>query len=503
MGKRFLTGALLLLSCVVSAHTALARPSDETLDLVLPFVASNSNLVTAVPGTDPWSVFLPTVSSFNLVHWGMDLSGVNPLLQNQSEPMVPASVLKMITAASAFQNLGPDARFENYFEASFDPASTTASDVKFTVSGDPTWGHSAYETFSARLDQVIAGLQAKGITQVNGDIQVVSTRPELDSIPRPTGWPLRWTNQCMATQVSTFMINGNCGSLKVTSLTTAVWTTPGVDLPIHLNLTAGTANNLTIKVEQDALLRVIGYTVSGQFKTPTAYFHDPLQGTTDLYNTFPVYLGTRWLKNLFILALANKGIVYQANGPSVSAPTVLTMDLSSIPLKEVLKTAVQRSINAIMDRTFFETAHVLNLPTPSDASIGLLRNVVQDESLMTGLQISDGSGLVVDDRLRADTLIAFLAKLTGAPYFNEFLATLAVSGQVGTLVNRLSGPLTKGKIFAKTGTIDNYSNLAGYYQTPTQGLLPFVIFTRSTQTASQVQVITDQIVTEFAGLNAQ
>jgi D-alanyl-D-alanine carboxypeptidase len=547
MGKSIFKRALLVMCCVAYAQHASARPEDYTLDLVLPeqvipeVYRSHEEAVTL--GTDPWTAFLSTIPGFSQIHWGIALQGLNPFAENLSDPMVPASVQKIITAASAFRNLGSNARYENYFEANYDAATTIASDVKFTVSGDPTWGHSEYEGFGDRIAKVISELQAKGITQVNGDVAIVSTRPELDTLSRPSGWPIRWTNRCMATMPSTFMMNGNCGSIKVTTPTTAVWTTPGVDLPIHLNIVSGATNNLTITVEQDSLLRITAYTISGTFNSVTSFFHDPLQSAADVYDSFPVYFGTRWLKNLFIQALAANQIAYSPNGLSVMTPTpvpvvitppvvstsptpqdpssplqpadpdspvvqapvttsAMMVDLSSAPLKSILQTAVSKSINAVLDRTYFETAHVLNLNDPSVASIGILRDLVQDENLMTGIQTFDGSGLVVDDRLRADTVYSFLSHIKGESYFSDFLSVLAVSGIAGTLVNRLTGPLTKGNVFAKTGTINNYYNLVGYFRTDAQTLEPFAVFTRSNQTASSVQVKIDQIVTEFAKLNS-
>jgi D-alanyl-D-alanine carboxypeptidase/D-alanyl-D-alanine-endopeptidase (penicillin-binding protein 4) len=451
-------------------------------------VTSDSPSVEAiiVGGKDPWPTFLSHLKGFNSIDWGIELEGVAPLSQNESLAMVPASVQKLVTTASAFKNLGADAKFENYFDGSF--ANETASHLKFTISGDPTWGHPEYESFDARLNLVVAELRAKGIRHVTGDIEIVSTRPELDTIAKPDGWPARWTLECMATMPSTFMINGNCGEFRVISPTRAQWLTPGVDLPIHLNLSTGRANDLVIEPELDSLGRITGYTVSGKFRTAASL------------GSVPVYFGTRWLKNLFLASLTRNGISYSADDDEVSGES-LHVDLSSQPLRDILKKAVQESINAILDRTFFEIAHVLNLKEANSASYEVLREVVNDDSLMDGVEMDDGCGLNVNDRMRADTMRAFLAGLRSQDYFPDFLSVLAVAGVSGTLADRLTGPLTRGKVFGKTGTIDDFYNLVGYFQTPTKNYEPFVLFTSSKQSVYEVKDLIDEVVTEFAALN--
>jgi len=151
---------------------------------------------------------------------------------------------------------------------------------------------------------------------------------------------------------------------------------------------------------------------------------------------------------------------------------------------------------------FFEIAHVLNLGSSgNEATYALLREVVGDESLMEGVRIEDGCGLVVDDRLRADLMIAFLSGVETQPYFSDLLSTLAIAGETGTLADRLTGKLTRGKVFAKTGTIDQFYNLVGYFKTPSRKLIPFAIFSSSEESVTQVRDIIDQLVTEYARLN--
>ncbi len=495
---------------VIMAPSSFARVQDYTLD----YSTGESAIEMPVPVTasgdtpDPWTAFLAAVPHFSEITWGMDLQGAHAHEQNIDLPTTPASIMKMITAATALRNgFGSQAKYENYFEAQIDPASKVASSVKFTVSGDPTWGHSEYESPDARLALVIKALKAQGVKQVSGPITIVSTREGLDQIPRPgvNSWPARWDLQCMATLPTSFMFNGNCGTIQVTALTKANWTTPGVDVPIHLNLKSGSTNNLVVKGNLDSFGRVSSYSISGTFAHATSEFVDPLQvsseNKTGTVGSFPVHLGSRWLKNLFLIALSKSGITYQESGKQVVG-TSLMVDLSSSDLLSVLRIGVKKSINAILDRAFIETAMRLNQVDPSIPSFEVLREVVNDDELIKDVRIGDGSGLKIDDRFTAHSLYVFLKALKAKPYFQDFVSVLATPGEAGTLSSRLMGPLTKGKIFAKTGTIDGFANLAGYFQTPSGSLEPFVIFTSSKLAATPVRASVDAIVTEFASLNA-
>ena len=74
----------------------------------------------------------------------------------------------------------------------------------------------------------------------------------------------------------------------------------------------------------------------------------------------------------------------------------------------------------------------------------------------------DGSGMSMDDRIapRANTqLLAYAARQTWGV---EFKNTLPVAGVDGTLTNRFRNSPLKGKLWAKTGTLNEAVALSGY-----------------------------------------
>jgi D-alanyl-D-alanine carboxypeptidase/D-alanyl-D-alanine-endopeptidase (penicillin-binding protein 4) len=74
-------------------------------------------------------------------------------------------------------------------------------------------------------------------------------------------------------------------------------------------------------------------------------------------------------------------------------------------------------------------------------------------------QLEDGSGLSRRDRTSPRQLIALLARLQADP---DFVGSLPVAGRTGTLSDRMRGTQAAGRCRAKTGTLHDVSDLAGY-----------------------------------------
>ena len=82
---------------------------------------------------------------------------------------------------------------------------------------------------------------------------------------------------------------------------------------------------------------------------------------------------------------------------------------------------------------------------------------------LAGVQLADGSGLSGGDRLTTATLAALLVAAWNDPELaGPFVDSLAVAGINGTLKDRLERRPARGRVFAKTGTTDLASSLAGF-----------------------------------------
>jgi len=78
--------------------------------------------------------------------------------------------------------------------------------------------------------------------------------------------------------------------------------------------------------------------------------------------------------------------------------------------------------------------------------------------------MTDGSGLSVLDRVTPRTVAGLVEKILTlrGPGGDALRASIPVSGEPGTLLKRMAGPLTKDKVHGKTGQIEHVRSMAGW-----------------------------------------
>ena len=121
---------------------------------------------------------------------------------------------------------------------------------------------------------------------------------------------------------------------------------------------------------------------------------------------------------------------------------------------------------------------------------------------LTGAELLDGSGLSVRDRLSAGQIMELLLRVHDRPAYSWwFRNSLPVAGVSGTLSKRmLTGP-AHGNAHAKTGTLDDASNLSGYVTSRNGHLLVFSLLMNHGPliNVTAAQATQDRIVQLLAG----
>ncbi|HEU4943612.1 MAG TPA: D-alanyl-D-alanine carboxypeptidase/D-alanyl-D-alanine-endopeptidase, partial [Solirubrobacterales bacterium] len=80
----------------------------------------------------------------------------------------------------------------------------------------------------------------------------------------------------------------------------------------------------------------------------------------------------------------------------------------------------------------------------------------------SGVQAVDGSGLTRSNRASPAQVVALLRSMRDTDVGDEFIQDLAITGQEGTVADRMHGTAAYGRCRTKTGTIRAVSNLSGY-----------------------------------------
>ena len=91
-------------------------------------------------------------------------------------------------------------------------------------------------------------------------------------------------------------------------------------------------------------------------------------------------------------------------------------------------------------------------------------------------RIVDGSGLSRSDRSSPDQVIALLRALQDTTTGGELHASLPVVGESGTVQRIAQNTAARGACVAKTGTLNNVTNLAGWCRSRNDKLLAFALF---------------------------
>jgi D-alanyl-D-alanine carboxypeptidase/D-alanyl-D-alanine-endopeptidase (penicillin-binding protein 4) len=94
---------------------------------------------------------------------------------------------------------------------------------------------------------------------------------------------------------------------------------------------------------------------------------------------------------------------------------------------------------------------------------------------LRGARLYDGSGLSPADRLSARQIVRLLRRVGEQPYAAVFRASLPVAGVNGTLSDRMKTGPAHGNAQAKTGTLNDASNLSGYVRAANGHRLVFSI----------------------------
>ncbi len=100
----------------------------------------------------------------------------------------------------------------------------------------------------------------------------------------------------------------------------------------------------------------------------------------------------------------------------------------------------------------------------------------------------DGSGMSMDDRVAPRALTKLLNFAARQPWGEAWRATLPVAGVDGTLAGRFLNSPLKGKLQAKTGTLNESSALSGYLTTATGNTLTFSIMVNGHRPGSDAEL---------------
>lgn len=193
--------------------------------------------------------------------------------------------------------------------------------------------------------------------------------------------------------------------------------------------------------------------------------------------------GDKVVKNLKASLRAHGVAVADSQVVVARAPEgMTTVHIVKRPVDEVVKRMWKNSSNTQATAMLYTIGHKENPDAdPVASGVAYLRRFLHNDLEMTDrtLCIHDGCGLCTYNRLSPKALTTILR----FGYKNKEIRAslernLPVSGVDGTLAREMTGPKTRGKVRAKTGTLSHpygISSLAGFCEASNGHLLAFAI----------------------------
>jgi serine-type D-Ala-D-Ala carboxypeptidase/endopeptidase (penicillin-binding protein 4) len=408
--------------------------------------------------------------AFQHAHWGVMVHALDSdellYARNAEQLFVPASNMKLVTAAAALETLGPDFRYRTTISAG-GPIRGDAIEGPLVVTGtgdpalSPRFFADARDVFGAWADS----LRSHGVNRIAGAVIGVDTAfvgPTLGS-----GWAWDDLTSGYSAEFGALQFNEGVIDLDIfpsqTVLDPAVIVlTPPTQYVRVINDTrtmpAGSVTALRVMrdeagpgiiVRGEIAIDEAGESRSVAVRNPALYLASVLRET-----------------------LRESGIAVEGPAVHYSAVGLNSQELSGVvdifshlspPLSEILAGMMKPSQNQIAETLLRTVGRELRGEGSADGGVAVVDSLFAAWGFEhRGFRMADGSGLSRYDLLSPALLIELLAHMDRSAYRDVWLASLPIGGRDGTLEDRMRDPPLLEQVLAKTGSLGGVRALSGY-----------------------------------------
>lgn len=425
----------------------------------------------------------PTLARARIAVAVVDLATGEELFAHDADaPMNLASNTKVVTATAALATLGAGFRWRTaVFAAPPDPSGVIEGDLYLRGRGDPLLS-------AGNLESLADELVARGVRRIDGQL-VLDTSYFDDEVEPP-----HFTEQ----PAERAAFRAPVASLGVarSAVTLRVLAEPGGGASIQLVPDAGnfiritkrdvksvTTGRTRVRIDTKLERDHTAYEVSGQIRLG--------EGSWDFRRR--VDDPARFAGEVFRRALASRGITIRQRtlGSGAVPPTAKLLAFhDSLPLADVVRFMNKASDNYVAE-TLLKTlgAETRTAPGPATWADGItaVRAYLAGIGLAPGsYRVGNGSGLFAATEVSARQLVTVL-RAAHADYRigPDLLASLPIGGVDGTLARRWHDQPARGRVRAKTGTLEKVITLAGYIGVDSGRPLAFAILVNEIPTGQR------------------
>ena len=405
-------------------------------------------------------------------------------------PLMPASTLKLFTAAAGLNYLGSGYRWPSeVWSWPMRSGGVVPGNLYLKGYGDPT-------LTEARLATMAASLKAKGVRRIAGS--VMADTSAWDNQRYNPHWSTSYRSEYYAAQVSAVTL---APDTDYDAGTIIVNYSPGA--------TSGAPPRLTVTPASAAsyvrLVNTSRTSAKGSASTFTAT-RSSGSNTITLKGQVPLGRATakRWVTvndpgalaaSVLRAQLLKAGITVDGGSGRMtrSAGTVLYSRTSSaLTLGQLLVPFLKLSNNGHAEAITKTIGARYGRPGNwSDGTAAISRYASGLGISMSGSRFVDGSGLSRNDRVTSSQMLHLLYRIQSASWFPTFKAALPVAGADpvrwtgGTLASRMRGTPAANRLHAKNGDLTGVSSLAGYVSGADGRRYIFALISNYTATSSR------------------
>ena len=420
---------------------------------------------------------------------------------NSQRSVVPASLTKLFTTALGFEKLGKNFRFRTQlaYSGQLEKNGTLHGDLYIIGGGDPVLG--SYRYRQTVPDSVFAAwhkaVVAAGIKAVDGRVYYDATI--FDNHPIHDSWQWGDIGNYYGCGVSglnfhenMFFIHFAPGGKLGYPASVSRMEPKGLNLHIINEVTTGPAKSgdqVVVYGEPGSTIRTCTGTVPIDAKrfSVRASMPKPGQACADLFT---------------VDLRAHRVSVSGAAAESMKKPSSL---VNLLEYTSPTYYVIAQYTNMTSNNTYAEAIHrYLGYRTHGLGSSANGAKAVSDfiqrlrlES--SGVILEDGSGLSVRNRVTSDFVCRFLVEMSKTSYFDDYLKSIALAGENGTVKNLLSGLPSNVLVRVKTGSMTGVRAYAGYVINSKGERLSFsVIANDFTCTGAQMRTKLEKIIMKIA-----
>jgi serine-type D-Ala-D-Ala carboxypeptidase/endopeptidase (penicillin-binding protein 4) len=412
------------------------------------------------------SIFGDTL--FASAHWGVMVrsleTGETVYARNAGRMFVPASNMKLVTAAAALEALGADYRYHTRFAAAGPVRDgVLRGDLVVIGRGDPTISDRFHGGDVRTLLRGWAdSLRAHGVTRITG--RVVGDDDVFDDVPLGRGWAWDDAPDAYSAEIGGLELNEGFVTVRVAPGTggAAVTVRPEAEGWIGVANTAAVgAAGSRAEVSVQRAPTGGGIVVSGSVPADTAVEEE-----------LSVRDNTRFFAAALRQALLDAGIAVGGGSadaddlpPRAAEPAVLFAHVSP-PMRDILAGFLKPSQNQIGEMLLKTLGRELRGMGTAAAGVSVVDSLWRAWGMPPRLlSQADGSGLSRYNLVAPAFLVALLEREARAPDAAVFADALPVAGRDGTLASRMRCTPAEANVRAKTGTLSGVRSLSGYFTT--------------------------------------